>query len=90
MISSIEFDELLGECVIEAKKPGLVIGQAGKTLREISKTVFWRPTVVRTLPMKSSIISSIRGIYSKDSLVRKKELEKALKKQPVSSQDMLS
>jgi KH/beta-lactamase-domain protein len=75
LITDIEFDELLGECVIEAKKPGLVIGQSGKTLREISKTVFWRPTVVRTLPMKSNIISSIRGIYSKDSMVRKKELE---------------
>lgn len=74
-ISDIQFDELLGECIIEAKKPGLVIGQSGKTLREISKNVFWRPTVVRTLPMKSNIISSIRGIYSKDSMVRKRELE---------------
>ncbi len=74
-ITDIQFDDLLGECVIEAKKPGLVIGQAGKTLRDITKTVYWRPTVVRTLPMKSTIISSIRGIYAKDSLVRKKELE---------------
>lgn len=74
-VTEIFFDDLLGECVIEAKKPGLVIGQSGKTLREITKTVYWRPTVVRTLPMKSSIISSIRGIYQKESLTRKKELE---------------
>lgn len=74
-ITDISFDDLLGECVIEARKPGLVIGQSGKTLREITKTVFWRPIVVRTLPMKSSIISSIRSIYAKESLNRKKILE---------------
>ncbi|MHA2363842.1 MAG: beta-CASP ribonuclease aCPSF1 [Candidatus Hodarchaeales archaeon] len=73
-ITDITFDDLLGECVIEARKPGLVIGQSGKTLREITKIVFWRPTVVRTLPMKSSIISSIRSIYQKESSNRKKEL----------------
>ena len=46
-ITDIQFDDLLGECVIEAKKPGLVIGQAGKTLRDITKTVYW-PTDSRS------------------------------------------
>ena len=73
-ITDMDFDEVLGEVVIEAKKPGLVIGQSGNILRQITKTVFWRPTVVRTLPMKSTIITSIRGINQKESIARKEAL----------------
>jgi hypothetical protein len=42
-ISSCSFDDTLGEVVIESKKPGLVIGQNGSTLREITKSVFLAP-----------------------------------------------
>ncbi|MFW9994484.1 MAG: beta-CASP ribonuclease aCPSF1 [Candidatus Odinarchaeota archaeon] len=73
-ITSMNFDDILGEVIIEAKKPGIVIGQNGNNLRNITKEVFWRPIVVRTLPMSSSIISSIRGIYAKESLKRRKIL----------------
>lgn len=70
-ITDMNFDEMLGEVTIEAKKPGLVIGQSGNILRQITKTTFWRPKVVRTLPMRSSIISSIRSINQKESIPRR-------------------
>ncbi|HKZ42752.1 MAG TPA: beta-CASP ribonuclease aCPSF1 [Candidatus Hodarchaeales archaeon] len=73
-ITAMDFDAMLGEVTIEAKKPGLVIGQSGNVLREITKKVFWRPVVVRTLPMRSSVISSIRNIYQKESITRKDAL----------------
>ena len=36
-ITSIMFDSSLGEVVIEAKKPGLVIGRDGAVLQEVMK-----------------------------------------------------
>jgi KH/beta-lactamase-domain protein len=73
-ISTMEFDSILGEVIIEAKKPGVVIGSSGNILREITKSVYWRPVVVRTLPFKSSVISSIRNIYQKETINRRKAL----------------
>ncbi len=60
-ISNIYFDEENGEVIIEAEKPGVVIGKQGATFREIMKAVGWSPRVVRTPPIKSKIIDSIRG-----------------------------
>ncbi|MHA1984035.1 MAG: beta-CASP ribonuclease aCPSF1 [Candidatus Hodarchaeales archaeon] len=74
-ISTMEFDTILGEVIIEAKKPGVVIGSSGNILREITKTVYWRPVVVRTLPFKSSVISSIRNIYQKETIKRRNALK---------------
>jgi predicted metal-dependent RNase len=36
-ITSIDFDVSRGEVIIEAQKPGLVIGRSGATLREITR-----------------------------------------------------
>ncbi len=60
-ISNIFFDEENGEVIIEAEKPGVVIGKQGSTFREIMKAVGWSPRVVRTPPIKSKIIDSIRS-----------------------------
>ncbi|MCS7118582.1 MAG: beta-CASP ribonuclease aCPSF1 [Archaeoglobaceae archaeon] len=59
-ISNIEFDEENGEVVIEAEKPGIVIGRQGITFREIMKEVGWSPRVTRTPPLRSKIIENIR------------------------------
>lgn len=58
-ITDIFFDDGLGEVVIQAKKPGLVIGKGGQTLRAIAFETGWRPTVVRTPPLQSKILSQI-------------------------------
>ncbi|WP_456468094.1 beta-CASP ribonuclease aCPSF1 [Archaeoglobus sp.] len=60
-ISNIFFDEENGEVIIEAEKPGVVIGKQGATFREIMKSVGWSPRVVRTPPIKSKIIDNIRN-----------------------------
>jgi KH/beta-lactamase-domain protein len=59
-ITKIDFDPALGEVIIEAKKPGLVIGQDNAFINEIIKTTKWRPTVLRSPPIQSKIISNIR------------------------------
>ncbi|MFQ5762770.1 MAG: MBL fold metallo-hydrolase, partial [Candidatus Bathyarchaeia archaeon] len=59
-ISNIVFDQTLGEVIIEAKKPGLVIHKNGAMLQEIIKLTRWRPHVLRTPPIPSKIIAHIR------------------------------
>lgn len=59
-ITGFFFDEENGEVIIEAEKPGIVIGKNGATLREIMKAVGWSPRAVRTAPLKSKTIESVR------------------------------
>ena len=54
------FDTETGEVIIEAEKPGLVIGRHGSTLREITKHIGWTPKVVRTPPIESYTVKNIR------------------------------
>jgi KH/beta-lactamase-domain protein len=55
-ITDTNFDEGTGEVIILAKKPGLVIGKGGSTLRDIASQTGWRPTIIRSPPLKSRII----------------------------------
>ncbi|MFA7153576.1 MAG: KH domain-containing protein, partial [Methanoregulaceae archaeon] len=59
-ISDIFFDADTGEVLIEAEKPGVVIGKNGATLREITRHIGWTPKVVRTPPIESSTVKQIR------------------------------
>ncbi|MDD1634243.1 MAG: beta-CASP ribonuclease aCPSF1 [Methanomicrobiales archaeon] len=59
-ITDTFFDPDTGEVLIEAEKPGVVIGKNGVTLREITKSIGWTPKVVRTPPIESSTIKQIR------------------------------
>jgi len=58
-ITNIVFDPPLGEVIIEAKKPGLVIGKNGATLQEIILKTRWRPRAVRSPPKQSKIMVHI-------------------------------
>jgi len=74
-VTNILFDTTLGETIIEAKRPGLVIGKNGTTLQEIIMKTRWIPRVLRSPPMQSKIIAHIRhSIYS-----RSKERERILR-----------
>ncbi|NPE08773.1 MAG: beta-CASP ribonuclease aCPSF1 [Asgard group archaeon] len=75
-ISTIQFDPNIGEILIEAVKPGLVIGKNGATLRKITSETFWRPNVSRAPPLESRIIKTVRDILFKNSEERKKILRK--------------
>jgi len=59
-ISDIFFDPDTGEVLIEAEKPGIVIGKNGATLRDITKNTCWTPKVVRTPPIESSTVKQVR------------------------------
>jgi KH/beta-lactamase-domain protein len=71
-ITSIDFDISRGEVIIEAQKPGLVIGRSGATLREITRRTFWRPSVMRTPPIESKLIKQIRYIVQSEAAYRNK------------------
>ncbi|NPA47820.1 MAG: beta-CASP ribonuclease aCPSF1 [Thermococci archaeon] len=73
-ITNISFDPSVGEVIIEAKKPGLVIGKNGETLRLITQKAHWAPKPVRTPPIRSQTIYSIRQILQTESRDRRKFL----------------
>lgn len=60
-ITNFFFDEESGEVIIEAEKPGVVIGKQGVTFREIMKAVGWSPRVIRTPQIQSKTINNIRN-----------------------------
>ncbi|MBP2029438.1 KH/beta-lactamase-domain protein [Methanohalophilus levihalophilus] len=70
-ITDFHFDPDVGEVIVEAEKPGLVIGKHGETLREITKQVGWTPKVVRTPPIKSRTVNNIREFMKKNHKERK-------------------
>lgn len=73
-ISNINFDPSLGEVIIEAKKPGLVIGKNGTLLQEIIKRTRWRPRILRTPPLPSKIIAHMRHYLHSESKERERIL----------------
>lgn len=60
-ITAVHFEGDTGEVVIEARKPGLVIGRQGSTLNEVKRRIGWTPKVVRTPPIHSRVIEEIRA-----------------------------
>ena len=74
-ITNISFDEVTCEVIIEARKPGLVIGKYGTTSREIVKQIGWAPKILRTPPISSEIIQRIRRTLRQNSKERKKILQ---------------
>ncbi|MCS7115457.1 MAG: beta-CASP ribonuclease aCPSF1 [Nitrososphaerota archaeon] len=73
-VTEINFDPSLGEIIVEAKKPGLVIGKNGTVLQEIIKKTKWRPHVLRSPPLRSKIISHIRHYLHSESRERERIL----------------
>ncbi|MEM1562500.1 MAG: beta-CASP ribonuclease aCPSF1 [Candidatus Bathyarchaeia archaeon] len=73
-ITNITFDPSLGEVIIEAKKPGLVIGKKGATLHEIIVRTKWRPRVIRSPPKQSKIMTHIQHLLYTASKERERIL----------------
>ncbi|MHA1515900.1 MAG: beta-CASP ribonuclease aCPSF1, partial [Candidatus Heimdallarchaeaceae archaeon] len=73
-ITNIDFDELVGEVIIEALKPGVIIGKSGEMLRNIIAKTLWRPRVMRTPPIESRVIKTIRHLYQEHSKKRQEVL----------------
>ncbi|WP_336025474.1 beta-CASP ribonuclease aCPSF1 [Halobellus salinisoli] len=75
-VTDLDFHEDIGEVVIEAQKPGMVIGRHGATLREITQEVGWTPEVVRTPPIESSTVSNVRNFLKQERDERRQVLER--------------
>ena len=73
-VTDVNFDPSLGEIIIEAKKPGLVIGKNGMVLQEIIRQTRWRPQVLRSPPLRSKIVTHMRHYLHSESRDRERIL----------------
>jgi KH/beta-lactamase-domain protein len=73
-VTDINFDPSLGEIIVDAKKPGLVIGKNGAVLQEIIKQTRWRPHVLRSPPLRSKIVAHMRHYLHSESKERERIL----------------
>jgi len=79
-ITNIIFDVHRSSVIIEAKKPGLVIGKQGSILYDIKKTTFWSPSVRRSPIIPSKITEKIRSVLYANNNYRRKFLNDIGKK----------
>jgi len=75
-VTGMEFHADTGEVVIEAQKPGAVIGRGGETLRQITQEVGWTPEVVRTPPIESATVTNVRNFLKQEREDRRDILER--------------
>ena len=73
-IAKIIFDLHRSLVVIEAKKPGQVIGKKGSILNEIRKETFWTPQVQRSPSIKSQIVENVREVLYANNNYRRRFL----------------
>ncbi|UCE95706.1 MAG: beta-CASP ribonuclease aCPSF1 [Candidatus Bathyarchaeota archaeon] len=72
--TSVNFDPSLGEVIIDAKKPGLVIGKNGTLIQKIVKETRWRPRILRSSPIPSKIVTHMRHYLHSESKERERIL----------------
>ena len=73
-VTEINFDPSLGEIIVDAKKPGLVIGKNGTVLQEVIRRTKWRPRVLRSPPLRSKIVTHMRHYLHSESKDRERIL----------------
>ena len=79
-ITKIIFDVQRSIVIIEAKKPGGVIGRQGSILEEIKQTTLWTPQIQRSAAIKSQITDNVRSVLYANNTYRKKFLNEIGKK----------
>jgi hypothetical protein len=79
-ITNIIFDTHRSIVLIEAKKPGMVIGKQGSILEEIRRAILWVPQIQRSPAIKSKITESIREVLYANNTYRRKFLNSIGKK----------
>lgn len=79
-LTNILFDQHRSIVVIEAKKPGLVIGKQGVILNEIKYKTLWSPQVQRSPAITSKITENIREVLYANNNYRRKFLNDIGKK----------
>lgn len=79
-VTDVLFDAHRSIVVVEAKKPGLVIGKQGSILDEIKKATLWSPQIQRSPAIKSKIVENIREVLYANNNYRRKFLNEIGKK----------
>lgn len=79
-ITDIKFDPVFNEVIIEARKPGVVIGKNGSVLKSIILDTSWSPRVLRAPTSPSEVEMAVRNALLKNSPERKKFLNTLGKK----------
>lgn len=79
-IENIIFDVQRSVVIVEAKRPGLVIGKGGAILSDIKKSTFWLPEVRRSPAIHSKITEKIRSVLYANNTYRRKFLNDVGKK----------
>jgi uncharacterized protein len=79
-ITNIIFDVQRSVVIIEAKKPGLVIGKQGSILADVKKSTFWLASVRRSPSLPSKITEKIRSVLYANNTYRRKFLNDIGKK----------
>ncbi len=79
-ITAVIFDPQRSSLVIEAKKPGLVIGKQGSILADVRRATFWSPNVQRSSAIQSKITEKIRSVLYANNTYRRKFLNEIGKK----------
>lgn len=73
-IETIIFDVQRSIVIIEAKKPGMVIGKGGSILADIKNATMWIPIIQRSPAIHSKITEKIRSVLYANNSYRKKFL----------------
>jgi KH/beta-lactamase-domain protein len=72
----IWFDSKRSIVIIEAEKPGVVIGKNGSIMRKIFEKTLWVPKIRRSPSIKSSLVRTIREALFQNSEYRRQFLNK--------------
>ena len=76
VIKAIYFEPELGKVVIEATKPGVIIGKGGEIHREIRNRTLWLPKIERAPVIESDVVRAVRNLLHSEIDYRKKFLNK--------------
>lgn len=79
-VTNIIFDVQRSIVIVEAKRPGMVIGKQGSVLQEIKEKTFWIPHVQRSSSIPSKITENIREVLYANNSYRRKFLNEIGKK----------
>lgn len=85
-VKNYTFDEDKGEVIVEALRPGVVIGEGGSLLREVLAKTGWRPVVIRVPEIRSGTVESMLRVLNTSRDYRQrflKEVGERIYKPPV-------
>ena len=75
-VGEILFEPEFSRVIIYAKKPGLIIGKQGQTLKEIKGETCWSPMIKRIPLIESKIVDKAREIIHSESKYRQRFLNR--------------